>query len=280
MMNTDGCNVRLIVCDLDGTLTGPGDRGLETAKHTLDFCRRKGIRVTVATGRAFAAAERYLVYLGIDEPVITNGGALIARIGQPPIYEKTIDRELAHGIALQLKALGYPFYFAVQKHMYTPVKGEVTREYSRALGYDIRTVDSLREIPGEPSQIVLRVSPERCDGLVRDLHRRWVPKVTVFKSLPHLIEIQPPGVSKAKAVECLADSMEVDRAQVLAIGDGLNDLDMLMWSGMRAAVGNAHEVVKRSVSYVSEMSYSEGVRDIIEEFTGERVEAPRRIKAK
>lgn len=268
------CNVRLIVCDLDGTLTGPADRGLEVAKHTLDFCRRKGIRVTVATGRAFAAAERYLVYLGIDEPIITNGGALIARLGQSPIYEKTIERDLAQGIALQLKALGYPFFFVVQKHMYTHVKGRQTEEYSRALGYDIKTVDSIREIPGEPTQIVLRVPDEQCDSILRSLHARWLPKVTVIKSLPHLIEIQPPGVSKAKAVEFLADSMKVEREHVLAIGDGLNDLDMLMWSGMRAAVGNAHEIVKRNVSYVSQMPYSEGVRDIVEESAGARIQVP------
>ena len=96
------CDVRLLVCDLDGTLAGPGGCGLETAKETLNLCRQKGIRVTVATGRAFAAAETLLVYLGIDEPIITNGGALIARIGQPPVYERTIDRELAMGITTDI----------------------------------------------------------------------------------------------------------------------------------------------------------------------------------
>jgi Cof subfamily protein (haloacid dehalogenase superfamily) len=274
MMDRDICNVKLLVCDLDGTLTGPAGHGLEIARHTLDFCRRKGIRVTVATGRAFAAAERLLVYLGIDEPIITNGGALIARIGQPPVYEKTIDRNLAQGIALELQALGYPFFLVVQKHMYTHVKGQPAAEYSEALGYDINIVGSIRDIRGEPTQIVLRVPSEECDGILRGLHARWLPRVKVIKSLPHLIEIQPSGVSKAKAVEFLADYMNIDREQVLAIGDGLNDLDMLMWAGMRAAVANAHEIVKRNVSYVSKMPYAEGVRDIIEEFAGGQVQMP------
>lgn len=267
------CDVRLLVCDLDGTLAGPGGCGLETAKETLNLCRQKGIRVTVATGRAFAAAETLLVYLGIDEPIITNGGALIARIGQPPVYERTIDRELAMGIALELKALGYPFFFVVEKHMYTHVKGAHAAEYSKALGYDIKVVGSIREIKGEPTQIVLRVPTHECDSILESLYTRWLPKVKVIKSLPHLIEIQPAGVSKAKAVEFLAGSMNIDREQVLAIGDGLNDLDMLMWAGMRAAVANAHELVKRSVSYVSKLPYAEGVREIVEKFTGGRIQA-------
>ncbi len=267
-MNRNKCNVRLLVCDLDGTLIGPEDRGLDAAKHTLDFCRMQGTRVTVATGRAFGAAKKHLVYLGIDEPIIANGGALIARIGEPPIYEKTIDRHVAQNIALELKALGYPFYFLVRKDMYTHVKGPETEKYSRLLGYGINIVESIREIPGAPTQIALRVPPEESDRILRSLHAKWLPKVTVIKSLPHLLEIQPPGVSKAKAVEFLAGSMNIDREEVLAIGDGLNDLDMLMWSGMRAAVQNAHEIVKRNVPYVSRKPYSEGVRDIVQEFAG------------
>ena len=170
--------------------------------------------------------------------------------------------------------MGYPFFFVVQKHMYTHVKGQQAAEYSQALGYDINIVGSIRDIKGEPTQIVLRVPSEECDGILRGLHARWLPRVKVIKSLPHLIEIQPSGVSKAKAVEFLADYMNIDREQVLAIGDGLNDLDMLMWAGMRAAVANAHEIVKRNVSYVSKMPYAEGVRDIIEEFAGGQVQMP------
>ncbi len=88
----------------------------------------------------------------------------------------------------------------------------------------------------------------------------------MLKSLPHLLEIQPPGVSKAKALEFLAGSMDIYRNEVLSIGDGLNDLDMLMWSGMKAAVKNAHELVKRNVPYVSGHEFAEGVLEIVEKF--------------
>lgn len=258
----------LLVCDLDGTLIGPDDYGLKQARQTLDLCRRHGSRVTVATGRAFGAAKKYLAYLGIEEPVITNGGGLIARVGNPPVYEKTIDRHVAQNIALELKALEYPFYFVVSKDMYTHVKGAETQRYSDVLGYKINIVDSLREIPGSPTQIVLRVPAEQSDRILASLNARWQPKVTVIKSMPHLLEIQPPGVSKAKALKLLTNSMNVDREEVLAIGDGLNDLDMLIWSGMKATVSNAHEIVKRNVPYVAQKPFSEGVREIVQEFMG------------
>ncbi|MGI6163088.1 MAG: Cof-type HAD-IIB family hydrolase [Bacillota bacterium] len=265
-MGTGKQRIRLVACDIDGTLIGPGGHGIDVARQALDFCRKRGIRVTAATGRAFGAAEKYLEALGLDEPAITNGGALIARIGEPPIYEKTIDRGVAQNIALDLKKLGYPFYFLVGKHMYTDVKGPETARYSEVLGYVIRTVDSTREIQGHPTQIVLRVPPEKADRILSELHSRWQPKIAVLKSLPHLLEIQPPGVSKAKALEFLAGSMDIYRNEVLSIGDGLNDLDMLMWSGMKAAVKNAHELVKRNVPYVSGHEFAEGVLEIVEKF--------------
>lgn len=256
----------LLVCDLDGTLVGPNDYGLEQARQTLDLCRKHGSRVTVATGRAFGAAKKYLEYLGIDEPVITNGGGLIARIGSPPIYERTIDRHVAQNIALELTGLEYPFYFVVGKDMYTHIEGPETERYSRVLGYDINIVESIKKIPGSPTQIVLRVHAEEADRILSMLHAKWQPKVTVTKSMPHLLEIQPPGVSKARALEFLTDSMDVEREEVLAIGDGLNDLDMLVWSGMRATVSNAHEIVKRNVPYIAQKPFSEGVHEIVQKF--------------
>jgi len=84
--------------------------------------------------------------------------------------------------------------------------------------------------------------------------------------LPHLLEIQPLGVSKAKGLEFLACYMGIPRENVFTIGDGLNDLDMLMWSGMKAAVANAHAAVKQTVPYVSTAPYSEGVMEIVEKF--------------
>ncbi len=262
--------VKLVVCDLDGTLIGPGDYGIEMAKHTLDFCRQKGSRVTIATGRSFGATKRYMTYLKINEPVISNGGAFIAKFGEPPIYEKTIDKDMSKSIALDLmNTIEHPFYFLVGKDMYTHVKGQETKRYSQLLGYHINIVDFLEDIPGEPTQIVLRVPIVEADEIQSYLNSKWSPNVTILKSMPHLLEIQPPDVSKAKALEFLAELMMIDKEQVLTIGDELNDLDMLMWSGMKAAVGNAHDKVKRNVCYVSHKQYSEGVRDIVQRFLGD-----------
>lgn len=257
--------MELLVCDLDGTLVGPMDQGLETAKRAIDYCREKGIEVTIATGRAFGAAERYLEYFEIDQPAITNGGALVAAIGKPPIYEKQIKRDIALSIAEELRTLGYPFYFLVGKDMYTETKGPETEKYSHLLQFPIKILDSIEQVEKCPTQIAVRVPPQDADALLSHLDSKWA-EVTLLKSLPHLLEIQPLGVSKVKGLEFLACYMGIPRENVFTIGDGLNDLDMLMWSGMKAAVANAHAAVKQTVPYVSTAPYSEGVMEIVEKF--------------
>lgn len=255
----------MLVCDLDGTLVGPTDEGLATARQVLDYCRSQGIKVTIATGRVFGAAEKYVAYLGIDQPVIANGGALIAELGKPPIYEKTIDKATSLCIAEELRKLGYPFYFLVGRDMYSEFTGPQTQRYSQILQFPIKIVSSLCDVDSCPTQIVVRVRPEEADTLLRQLDSMW-PQVTLIKSLPHLIEIQPTGVSKANALAFLSGYLGIPREEILSVGDGLNDLDMLMWSGMKAAVFNAHEVVKQKVPYISAKPYAEGVKEIVEKF--------------
>jgi len=258
-------SLKLLVCDLDGTLLGPMYGGLDTARETVEYCQAQGIKVTVATGRVFGAAERYLAYLNIDQPAIANGGALIAELGKSPIYEKTVDKITSLLIAEELRQLGYPFYFLVGKHMYTEFEGPETQRYSQVLQFPIEVVSSVCTVENCPTQIVVRVPPEDADTLLCHLDSMW-HGVTLLKSLPHLIEIQPVGVSKSNALAFLSSYMGIRKEDILTVGDGLNDLDMLMWSGMKGAVSNAQDVVKKAVPYVSKKPYAEGVKDIVEKF--------------
>jgi len=257
-------NVRLVACDLDGTLIGPGGFGIETAKQVVDYCKKKGCAFTIATGRVFGSVERYLDCLGITGPVITNGGAVVASLGEEPMLQKTIDPKTACSIAFHLRELGLPFYFIAGKEMFTEWTGPETEQYKGYISYDIAVVQCLDDRGIAPTQVVVRVAPEKAHSYVEAFREEFGPSVSVLLSLPHLIEIQAPGVSKASALEALSRELKVAREDVLAIGDSLNDLDMLAWAGHSACVANAHPQVAAVVQQVAERSFAEGVREIVE----------------
>ncbi len=254
--------VRLVACDLDGTLVGPGDTGLSAARKVVDFCKDKGVSFTLATGRVFGAVERYLRHLGVGGPVITNGGALVAALGEAPVMQRTIDPRAALRIAAFLRPLSLPFYFIAGKDMYTEWGGPETGRYSENISYGIAVVGSLDALGVAPTQVVVRVPPETALTYVARLKEAF-PGNAVVLSLPHLIEVQAEGVSKASALEYLARETGVAREEVLAVGDSLNDLDMLAWAGRSACVGNAHPEVAAVVGQVASLPYSEGVMEIV-----------------
>lgn len=263
--HTLGPAVRLLACDLDGTLLGPGDSGLETAGAVVRHCRAKGVAFTLATGRAFGAVEKYLEAIGPDGPIVTNGGAMVAWPDGRPIYERTIDPAVARSVALGLRDRRLPFYFIAGKNMFTEWTGPETEHYARLLSFDIAVVPSLVDMGIAPTQIAVRVAPEKAGRLAREFRSAW-PQVAVLVSLPHLIELQAAGVSKSSALEYLAASLGIAREEVLAVGDSLNDLDMLAWAGRSACVGNAHPDVMRRVQAVAQGLFAEGVLEIAKKF--------------
>lgn len=255
--------MRLLACDLDGTLLGPGGAGLATAKEVVDYCRVRGVHFTIATGRVFGAVERYLSHLEIADPVITNGGAMVAALGREPLMEKPIDPKTAASIARELRREGLPFYLIVGKHMVTEWSGPDTAQYSASLSFDIRVVPSVSTLGIAPTQVAVRVPPGDAAAYVRVFRSLWSPRITVLHSLPHLIELQAEGVSKAGGLEFLAGTLGVAREEVLAVGDSLNDLDMLAWAGHSACVGNAHPEVAARVEVVAQAQFAEGILEIL-----------------
>jgi Cof subfamily protein (haloacid dehalogenase superfamily) len=268
MTKKDRRPVSLVVCDLDGTLLGPGGTGIDKAKKVADFSRSHSIGITVATGRVYGAVVEYVKCLGISLPVITNGGARVAAVGAEPIYEKIIDAELARAVSRELRSLNLPFYYLSGKDILTEWEGPETIAYSESISFDIRVVPSLEPLGVSPTQIAVRAQASEAPRLLELFRRRWSAKLTVIRSLPHLIEFQAPGVSKASALEFLAGSYGIGPDRVLAVGDGLNDLDMLSWAGRSACVGNGCQEAKAVASYVASGTYAEGVMEAVKNFIG------------
>lgn len=263
METRENTQLSLVACDLDGTLLGPGETELDTALEVADFCRRHNLRFTIATGRVFGAVVKYVELLGIKDPVITNGGALVAALGEEPIYEKTIDPCLAGALLRYLRSLNLPFYFVHGKDMLTEWEGAETVTYSESISYDIRIVPSLEALGISPTQIVVRAEVHEAAELLEAFRNRFSTRLSIIRSLPHLIEFQAPGVSKASALEFLARSCGLDANRVLAVGDGLNDVEMLSWAGRSACVGNACDEVKEVATYKASGLYAKGVLEAI-----------------
>lgn len=259
--------IRMVACDLDGTLLEPGESGVEPIREIMALLRSRNVRFTLATGRVFGSVKPLLDELDLQDPVVTNGGAMVAAKGETPLLEKKIQRAVAARIANELRPQDIPFYYIVGKDMLTEWEGPETESYSQGIGYPIKVVSAGYLDTLEPTQIVVRVNPEEAVRFVRLYEKRPNQSIQCLRSLPHLVEFQAKGVSKACGLAFLSSHFGIRREEVLAIGDGLNDLDMLKWAGVSGCVANAHPEACHAAFYVSNRPYAEGVLEIIEKFT-------------
>ena len=74
--------------------------------------------------------------------------------------------------------------------------------------------------------------------------------VSCFRSSPEVLELVPPGVDQGTGLARAADRLGIPREEVIAVGDGENDIPMLRWAGLGAAMGNAPEAVKAAADIV------------------------------
>ena len=86
--------------------------------------------------------------------------------------------------------------------------------------------------------------------------------------LPGSVELTPPGIHKGRGVALLCARLGVDRRDVVAVGDGLNDHEMLTWAGHGVAMGNADAATKRLADEVTAGNDDDGVAMIVERLIG------------
>lgn len=262
--------LKLIATDLDGTLIGRDLAVSERNKKAIKRAQDAGIHVVMATGRMFRATLPYAHECGITTPLITYQGAWIRdHRTSEDLYHQTIPMTLAHEAldALEASGLHVNLYvndeLLIEKH--TP-ESELYTSVSRIVPH---LVTSLRSgLTHEPTKIVA-IGPE-------DAIKRWVPalqeqfgsRLYVTESIPIFLEIAHPAIRKSAALAHVAGRLGVAREEIVAFGDGMNDLDMLAYAGLGVAMENAPDAVKAIADRVTGHVRADGVAQVIEELLG------------
>lgn len=267
-----GRGIRLVAVDLDGTLIDSSKSICPEIKTLVDRLHLMGVRFTIATGRFHESAVKYAHELGLNTPIITSSGACIAAASGHVQCDLRIPFQVAKDIVRESeKTAGVLYAFSGNK-VFVNKPSTFSPRYSKSLAVPIHLKrDLLAHMNQDPTMLVLRF-PEPCHAkAVREKMRDLVGnKVRVISSMPYFVDFLHPGASKANALKALCASLGIDPEEVLAIGDGENDLEMLQWAGTGALVSNAPESIKDKADYVSQGESTEGVMEIVRRFVFER----------
>ena len=235
---------RVIALDIDGTLKGDCSRMSSYMLEILEACVTQGALVSVATGRTLNSALNFLEQAPIIEAVISFQGALVSfEKGKKKVWETFLTEQ---DISLAVELLSD---WEVQIAAYAGDVVYVDKMTDWAESYGVRNavqisqVDSITDIPQELYRILAVGAPEVIRDLEVDLKQQHGDVMYATRSLPHFCEILSIDAGKEKALDWVCSHINSSREEVLAFGNGFNDVEMLKWAGRGVAMQGGESVV-------------------------------------
>lgn len=248
---------RLLLVDIDGTLVGKDGTILAQDREAIEKARHLGIEVSLSTGRATQSCLPIIKQLGLDGYHIFCDGALVSNLDQE-LYAEPIPSEVVretihfarqHEVYLELYSASR---FFIEKETWAT---EIHRQFFN-LEPTVVNFDRLWERERIIKGGIVAASPEEI-ARVEEFRRQFSQSLhfSLARSPAYpdvqFFNVVRLGVSKGKALAALTSHLGVTLAEVMAIGDGLNDISILSSVGLAVAMGNAPEEVKAIADYTT-----------------------------
>jgi len=268
MQNTEKALIKLIVFDLDDTLLNSNSSiSLRTYK-AIQQVVAKGIKVTLATGRMYSSAIPFARSLGLSVPLISYNGALITYY---PTGEQLFHNPIKQEVAKQVMQLCRERQWHIQTYLndvlYVREIDKRAELYADMTGATpIPVGDQLYTLSGAPTKMLVIAEPGEIEVIKEEFHTQLGNILCIAESKPNYLEINDPAVNKGAALKFIAGRLNINSQEIMTFGNGINDIEMLRYSGWGVAVGNSPSVVKNIARLVTGSNDEEGVAEVIEKY--------------
>lgn len=252
---------------MDGTLVGRDLQIPAVTRAAIAAARGRGVRFVIVTGRMYQSAAPFAAELGLnDMPVVAYNGALLKEFpSEKTLFHEPMPVEMGRKLAAFCEAHHYHLQAYVDDKLYVASMDRRTEEYQSIARVPAYPVGSIFLWLQEPSTKMLVVDdPDRIPRILREIRSLLGDAAHVVSSYPTFVEVTSSRVTKATGLERVASLLGVDRSEVMAVGDAMNDVPMLAWVGVSFAMGTAVDAVKRAANHVTERGPGDGVAEALE----------------
>lgn len=239
---------QMVALDIDGTLVDHSGELPDEVRDTVRELISQGLHVVLATGRSWGDTQPIFEALGLPAgPAVSSNGAVV--VDFPPFHLRKQVTFDPGPVIRKVSAAAPHLRIAVEDprggyrlNQLFP-DGDLTGEMR---------LQSVDELCAEPvTRVIIRdpeASTEDFSKLAKGLGMRVV---SYFIGWSAWLDIAPVGVNKATGLKAVCAELGVKRKDVLALGDGRNDVHMLRWAGRGVAIGDAPDEVQRCADHVT-----------------------------
>lgn len=263
---------KIIVLDLDGTLTNRDKIITSRTKEALFELKKQGGIIVLASGRPtygiMPLAEELRLYEGQGYILSFNGGRIIDCFSGETVFKRELPVSSNKRIIRLAKEHGVNVLTYENDFIITADASDKYVEKEAAINKlevkEIKAMESYVTFPVvkflmlDDGDYLALVEPRVKAALGRDY--------SVYRSEPYFLEILPKGIDKAASLERLLTRLSLDRSQMIACGDGYNDLSMIRYAGLGVAMENAVLPVKKEADYITLSNNEDGIAHVVEKF--------------
>lgn len=269
--------IRMIGVDLDGTLLNSEKQLTAYTREVLKKAIEQEVAVVVATGRPFSGVPDELKHFpGMRYALTANGARILDMQKQKVVYENLLSGEIAEKVIDILKRHHAIHEFFVDgvgymnedglKNVYAYFEDPHMAEYLQSTRITVKDVKEKLQ--------VMKCEVDKLQGIFRNQKDKQealeelntLSGIVVTAAMDNNLEINKEGTNKGLGLLQLGKSLGISREEIMACGDGGNDVEMLKEVGFAVAMANAYDTVKTAADFVTVSNDEDGVAKAIERF--------------
>lgn len=263
---------RAIALDLDGTLTNHDKVVTPRTRQALLKAQEQGAIIILASGRPTYGIVPVAECLELEK----RGGYILSYNGGNIVNTKTGEKLFSQFLPDAVIPILYK-YAKEKNHALLGYAGNeiitempddpYVKEESRINKMNIRKVDNLLDaLEPHPTKLLMTGDPTDMLKAEEELVEILGEKMDIFRSAPFFLELVPKGIDKAQSLLRLLAKINLTPADLMAFGDGYNDLSMLKLAGVGVAMANAAPEVRADADYVTLSNEEDGVAEALLHF--------------
>ncbi|MCQ2008758.1 MAG: HAD family hydrolase [Sporolactobacillus sp.] len=266
---------RLLALDIDGTLLSSNNRLDRQTKDAIQYAQKKGVVVTLVSERHFHSAAKVARALRLSQPIITHNGAFVSSSIDDPVYTSKID----HSVLMQLAEFLETYPCQIQmSHERLSISNrpnqknliaKMTIGMNEPLFYPVTYVDSLSQYLLENYEGATDVKVKLDDKKVMDDLEKamndYFPSLEVQRTEQDSLTLVRQGTSKFNGLLFFAGQLGIPLNEIVAVGDGFDDAEMIEKCGLGVAMRNAPAEVKNKADWVTRSNDMDGVAYMVKE---------------
>lgn len=241
---------RLLAVNIDGTLLQSNGRLNKTTKEAIEYVHRKGVCVALVTNRSYYSAKKVAKAMKIKPMIVAHQGAFVAETIEKPLLIKRISEELTLEVVQLLEKTSCQIQLLHEKASIANRMNVPENLLSRAVmtlndphlfsqNYVEDLSEELKERPFSPTKVDILFSKKNELYDMYRLLQSLFHEIEVIRQSDERLTLVPKGVSKWNGLLYVMNHLGVKRNEVVAIGDGIDDIEMITGAGLGVAMGNA-----------------------------------------